>query len=343
MFRIVTLCCVVAMVSTGCATMNNVDPYEGFNRKVMAFNDGTDKLFLKPLALGYLVVTPKPVRQSVHNVFANLNEPTVIINQFLQGKGSLGLQDTGRFLINTTLGIAGLFDVAAKMGLAKHNEDFGQTLGSWGVGSGAYLVIPFWGPVTTRDGIGDVANSYTYLPRYIDHPRTRNQVLGLGIIDKRAYLLGAEETGDISDGNHLVVGMHIDEAVYSSLYYGYGGEGEFGDRIRTARSIEKRMVELAPDTVHVLLTCAPEVIRKRMKQAPHVNGLVQDKDVELVLRRFEEEYERSLINNKFTIDTSTATVEECVAEFLEKYQPFMTVADRTRILVHKAKQKGEWL
>lgn len=191
--RIVTLCCVVAMVSTGCATMNNVDPYEGFNRKVMAFNDGADKLFLNPLALGYLAATPKPVRQSVHNVFANLNEPTVIINQFLQGKGRLGLQDTARFLINTTLGIAGLFDVAAKMGLARHNEDFGQTLGSWGAGSGAYLIIPFWGPVTTRDGIGDIANSYTYLPRYIDHPRTRNQVLGLGIIDKRAYLLGAEE------------------------------------------------------------------------------------------------------------------------------------------------------
>ena len=154
------------------------------------------------------------------------------------------------------------------------------------------------------------------------------------------YLLGAEETGDISDGNHLVVGMHIDEAVYSNLYYGYGGEGEFGDRIKTARRIEKRMVSLAPDTVYELLTCAPEVIRKRMKEATHTNGLVQDTDVELVLRRFEEEYERSLINNKFTIDTSTATVEECVAEFLEKYEPFMTVADRTRILVHTAPSSG---
>ena len=157
------------------------------------------------------------------------------------------------------------------------------------------------------------------------------------------YLLGAEETGDKSDGNHLVVGMHIDEAVYSSLYYGYGSEGEFGDRIKTARHIEKRMLELAPDTVHVLLTCAPEVIRKRMKEDPHTNALVQGKDVELVLRRFEEEYERSLISNKFTIDTSTSTVEECVAEFLEKYEPFMTLADRTRILVHAAKQRGEWL
>ena len=157
------------------------------------------------------------------------------------------------------------------------------------------------------------------------------------------YLLDAEDTGDMSEGNHLVVGMHIDEAVYSSIYYGYGGEGEFGDRISTARHIEKRMLEMAPDTVHVLLTCAPEVIRKRMREDPHTNALLQDKDVELVLGRFEEEYERSLINNKFTIDTSTATAEQCVAEFLTKYGPFMTVADRTRVLVHKAKQRDEWL
>ena len=103
------------------------------------------------------------------------------------------------------------------------------------------------------------------------------------------------------------------------------------------------MLELAPDTVHVLLTCAPEVLRKRMREDPHTNALVQDKDVELVLGRFEEEYERSLINNKFTIDTSTATAEQCVTEFLTKYEPFMTVADRTRILVHTARQRDEWL
>ena len=156
------------------------------------------------------------------------------------------------------------------------------------------------------------------------------------------YLLGAEDTGDLAEGNHLVVGMHIDEAVYAPLYYGYGGEGEFGDRVNYARHIEQRMVEMAPETVLLLLRCAPEVIRKRMKADPHTNSLVQDGDVERVLGRFEEEYERSLINNKFTIDTSTATPEECVAEFLEKYEPYMTVPDRTRILVHQAKQRGEW-
>ena len=162
-------------------------------------------------------------------------------------------------------------------------------------------------------------------------------------MQKEYYLLSAEATGDISEGNHLVVGMHIDEAVYAPLYYGYGGPGQYADRIETARKIEKRMMELAPDTIHVLLKCSPQVIRKRMKENPHTNSLVQNKDVELVLKRFEEEYERSLIKNKFTIDTSISTIEECVAEFLKKYEPFMTVADRTRILVHKARQQDKWL
>lgn len=162
-------------------------------------------------------------------------------------------------------------------------------------------------------------------------------------MSKEYYLLGAENTGDIAEGNHLVVGMHIDEAVYSSLYYGYGAEGEFGDRVSTARYIEKKMMEMAPDTVHILLTCSPQVIRKRMKKTPHINGLVKDKDVEFVLKRFEEEYERSLIKNKFTIDTTTASPEECVAEFVEKYEPFMTAPDRTQILVHMAKQQDKWL
>ena len=101
-------------------------------------------------------------------------------------------------------------------------------------------------------------------------------------------------------------------------------------------------MRMAPDTVHVLLTCSPQVIRKRMKKTPHINGLVKDKDVEFVLKRFEEEYERSLIKNKFTIDTTSASPEECVAEFVEKYEPFMTAPNRTRILAQKAKQQGKW-
>lgn len=146
-----------------------------------------------------------------------------------------------------------------------------------------------------------------------------------------------------SYGHHNVVGMHIDEAVYAGLYYGYGGDGEYSDRKDYARYVEKSMLRKAPDTVMVLVKATPEVIRRRMKENPHHNGVVKDKDIELVLQRFEEEYERSLIEKKFTIDTSTATVEESVREFLEKIDEFLTDADRTSILVNKAKQRGEWI
>ncbi len=191
--RICTLCCAALALSTGCATTDNVDPYERFNRKIMAFNDGADKWVLKPIVRGYVAVTPTPVRRSLHNFIANLAYPTVAINQFLQGKGRLGLRDTGRFLTNTTLGIAGLFDVATRLGLDEHDEDFGQTFGSWGIPPSAYLVVPFWGPVTTRDGAGDLVSIYTYLPRYLESSRTRNLLAGLWIIDRRASLLKAEK------------------------------------------------------------------------------------------------------------------------------------------------------
>ena len=191
--RIITLCCAVLALSTGCATTDNVDPYEGFNRKIMAFNDGADKWVLKPIVRGYVAVTPTPVRRSLHNLIANLTYPTVVINQFLQGKGRLGLRDAGRFLTNTTLGIAGLFDVAGRLGLDEHDEDFGQTLGAWGIPPGAYLVIPFWGSVTTRDGAGDIASIYTYPPRYFESSLTRSLLTGLWIVDRRASLLDAEK------------------------------------------------------------------------------------------------------------------------------------------------------
>ena len=143
--------------------------------------------------------------------------------------------------------------------------------------------------------------------------------------------------------DHNIVGMHVDEAIYGPLYYGYGGPGEYSDRARYVRYIEEIILELAPQTVSVLVKATPEVVRRRMKESPHEDGLVQDKDIEYVLQRFEEEHERSSIKNRFTIDTSTATVDESLAEFLEQYEPFITDKDKTRILAHKAKQRGEWL
>ena len=142
---------------------------------------------------------------------------------------------------------------------------------------------------------------------------------------------------------HILVGMHYDEAVYAELYYGYGGDGEYSDRKENVAYLDERILGMCPHVVLILLKCSPDVIRRRMKENPHKNAVLQEKDVELVLRRFEEEYERSIIKNKLTIDTSTATVDECLAEFVEKFEEFMTDTDRTRILVHRAKQEGKWL
>ena len=141
----------------------------------------------------------------------------------------------------------------------------------------------------------------------------------------------------------VVVGMHIDEAVYAPLYYGYGGKDEYADRAVEARKTEDRILELAPHSVQVLVKASPGVISKRMNESPHEHGLVPESDIEHVLQRFEEEHERSHIRNKIAIDTSTATVEQSLKEFVQKIEEFLTDADRLRILVQKARDKGEWI
>ena len=143
--------------------------------------------------------------------------------------------------------------------------------------------------------------------------------------------------------HHNVMGMQIDEAVYAGLYYGYGGDGEYSDRRPYARHVEERILEMAPDSIVVLCQAAPDVIRRRMKENPHKGSLLQEKDTEFVVGRFEEEYERCLFKNKITVDTGTKTVDASLAEFVGKYEEFMTEPDRMRILVHKAKQRGEWV
>ena len=134
------------------------------------------------------------------------------------------------------------------------------------------------------------------------------------------------------DAHHNMIGFHIDEAVYAPLYYGYGGDGEYGDRKWLARLMEHHIVEAAPDTVLVLVKASPEVIARRMKENPHKKGLLQEKDIEHVLGRFEEEHGRSFIRRKFALDTSTATVKETLAEFVEQIELHLTEADRMRIM-----------
>ena len=152
---------------TGCATTSNLsddfnpdDPYEKSNRKVFEFNNKIDKIFLRPLTDFYDKATPEFAQTSITNFFANLDDIRISINNLLQGNVVESMSDITRFFINSIFGLGGFFDVATEMGLEKHSEDFGQTLGKWGAKPGPYLMLPFLGPSTTRDAftfIGDTA------------------------------------------------------------------------------------------------------------------------------------------------------------------------------------------
>jgi len=148
------------------------DPLQPMNRKVFWFNDKLDVYVLVPVAKGWDKIAPKSVERSVSNFFTNLRSPIVIVNDLFQGKLKNGASDTGRFVVNTTIGILGFFDRATPFGLEQHVEDFGQTLGWWGLPPGPYLVIPIIGPSNPRDGVGLIADSFTnglswFVPWYI--------------------------------------------------------------------------------------------------------------------------------------------------------------------------------
>ncbi|MEX2163547.1 MAG: VacJ family lipoprotein [Sulfuricaulis sp.] len=176
------------------------DPLEGFNRAMYTFNDKMDRYILKPVAKGYRAVTPKPVRRGISNFFSNLREPIVMLNNLLQGKPADAVSDLSRFVFNSTFGIFGLFDVASKMDLPKHNEDFGQTLAVWGVSDGAYLVLPFFGPSNLRDGPALVVDWETYPPNHMEERSTRAKLLLVETVDKRAQLLDASDILDQAAG-----------------------------------------------------------------------------------------------------------------------------------------------
>lgn len=196
-FKLVISVFIMALLS-GCASTNAppADPLEGLNRGTYAFNDALDRAVLKPVAKGYQAITPQFVRSGVSNAFMNLGEVATAFNSLLQGNAGNAASDVGRFLVNSTLGVLGLFDVATPMGLEKHNEDFGQTLGKWGVGSGPYLVLPLMGPSTLRDASGRVVDSQLGWSRQVDHVPTRNSAFAVEIVDVRANLLGAGDALD---------------------------------------------------------------------------------------------------------------------------------------------------
>lgn len=186
-------------VMSGCATVgsNPDDPFEGYNRAMFSFNDSVDKAVFKPVATGYKKVVPEVARTGVSNFFSNLGDVWIGVNNVLQGKVGEGASDFGRFAINTTVGIVGLFDVASNVGLEKHNEDFGQTLGRWGVGSGPYVVLPILGPSDVRDGFSQLVVDWHGDPLwYVRNIPTRNELVATHFVDTRANLLGTSQLLD---------------------------------------------------------------------------------------------------------------------------------------------------
>lgn len=204
---------VALLFSSGCATLNTPpephDPWERYNRSMHRFNDKLDRSVLKPLATGYKKITPDPVEKGIHNFFNNLGEIKVIINDLLQLKLVQTASDTGRFIVNSTLGLGGFFDIAKHIGMTQHDEDFGQTMGYWGMGSGPYLVMPLFGPSSLRDGPSLLVDRYANPLREVEDETARYSLYLLETIDTRAQLL---EAGNILENASLDPYIFIREA-----------------------------------------------------------------------------------------------------------------------------------
>lgn len=187
----------LAVGLTGCATVPEAsrdkrDPLESVNRGVYAFNDSIDKAVVRPVARGYKAAVPKTIQTGVSNFFANAKYPVTLVNNLLQGKFTAALSDTARFTLNTTLGLGGLFDPATDVGLDRNDEDFGQTLGKWGVPPGPYLVVPFLGPYTLRDGFGSLADDFAEPRAYLEDDSTRWTLWAADKFERRVRLLEAD-------------------------------------------------------------------------------------------------------------------------------------------------------
>lgn len=192
--RGVVLAAVAIGLLNGCATTGNGrDPIEGLNRATYAFNEAVDTMLIRPVARGYEAALPAPVRTGVMNFFGNIADVFIAVNNLLQGKPTEAAEDAGRFLVNSTIGILGIFDVASSMGLERHEEDFGQTFGRWGMEPGAYFVVPIFGPRDVRDTFGLVLDVAVDPVANIGNVRTRNTLALLRLTSDRAGLLPADK------------------------------------------------------------------------------------------------------------------------------------------------------
>ena len=219
-----TLLILFMALASGCASTGSIDndPLENLNRKVTSFNLATDKAILAPAARGYVKVIPRPVRNGVSNFFSNLFEPYTIVNDLLQGQFRLAGQDTGRFVINTTLGFLGLNDVASHMDLPKRREDFGQTLAVWGMPSGPHLVLPFFGPSNLRDAV-DLVPRFAYSNAVGPNaPSADIAATAVRIVDLRSQFLGLDEILDVQADKYLFLREGYRQRRFDQIHNGSG-------------------------------------------------------------------------------------------------------------------------
>lgn len=201
--RLMGALAVSALVLAGCASGPHAhpqDPFEPYNRSMTRFNDAVDNAVLKPVATGYQQVVPALARTGVNNFFANLGDAWSFVNNTLQLRGEAAMSSFFRFGINTFLGLGGVLDIASEMRLERHKQDFGLTLGHWGVPAGPYVVLPLLGPSTVRDTLALPVDTQASLIREVDHIATRNSMYALRLIDTRASFLRA---GEVLDGAAL--------------------------------------------------------------------------------------------------------------------------------------------
>jgi phospholipid-binding lipoprotein MlaA len=218
-------------VLSGCSTLKTTDdpltqtssdPIEGYNRAVYAFNTSADKLILKPIAKTYDVVLPSPAKKGVTNFFNNLGEPLNAINNLMQGKLERALSSTYRFVVNSTVGLFGLIDVAKLQKVDRATEDLGQTLASWGVGPGSYIILPFLGPTNVRDGFGRITSNFVYFPNKEigNSSGTRNGLTALELIDTRVSLLGTDRLVDKQVDPYSFIKSAYDQSRLRAIYDG---------------------------------------------------------------------------------------------------------------------------
>lgn len=192
---------VLLLLLGGCASVpmeerDARDPFQGFNRAMYTFNDGLDTMLIKPMGEIYEAAVPTPVSRMVTNFFGNLDDVLSFLNALLQGKPVEAAEGFTRVVFNSTFGLLGVFDVASHMDLPKRNEDFGQTLGVWGIDSGPYVVLPFFGPSTVRDTFGLAVDTYTHPLAQVNPDEDRYWLYALDTVDTRAGLLRAQRVFD---------------------------------------------------------------------------------------------------------------------------------------------------